>query len=136
MYGCKCSFELKTALNRNICQIHLIYAIYGALCSSKKQRIHLGMAATTYCTLKKLFPAINYRKKRFFRNNSLRWMTVFSYESLLVIKIINKIFVHLSVIAAVCYFNFYKLIGQDPANIYWLKVSSSTIEKGVNYVQS
>ena len=26
----------KSALNRNICQIHLIYAIYGALCSSKK----------------------------------------------------------------------------------------------------
>ena len=30
------------------------------------------LAATTfvrYCTLKKLFPAINYKKKMFFRNN-------------------------------------------------------------------
>ena len=36
MYGCKCSFEIKSALNRNICQIHLIYAIYGFKCSSKK----------------------------------------------------------------------------------------------------
>ena len=34
MYGCKCSFEIKIHL-KLICQIHLIYAIYGCKCSSK-----------------------------------------------------------------------------------------------------
>ena len=45
----------------------------------------------------------------------------------------TKIFVHLSVIAAVCYFSVYKLIGWDPANIYVFKVNSRTLEKGVIY---
>ena len=41
-------------------------------------------AATTfvkYCTLKKLFPVINYKEKMFFRTTTLLWITVFSYES-------------------------------------------------------
>ena len=36
----------------------------------------------------------------------------------------TKIFVYLLVIAAVCYFSVYKLIGRDPANIYLFKVNS------------
>ena len=40
-----------------------------------------------------------------------------------------KIFVHLLVIAAVCYFNVYKLIGWDPANIYLFKVNRRNAKK-------
>ena len=36
---------------------------------------------------------------------------------------LTKIFIHLSVISAVCYFSICKLIGWDPVNIYWFKVS-------------
>ena len=36
----------------------------------------------------------------------------------------TKIFVYLLVIAAVCYFSVYKLIGWEPANIYLFKVNS------------
>ena len=39
------------------------------------------------------------------------------------------IFVHLSLIAAVCYFSIYKLIGWDPENIYLLKVSKRNTRK-------
>ena len=46
-----------------------------------------------------------------------------------------KIFVHLSVIAAVCYFSVYKLIGWGAANVYLFKVNNRTLEKGVNCVQ-
>ena len=48
------------------------------------------LAATTfvkYCTLKKLFPAINYKKKYFLGTTTLLWITVFSYESLLIISL-------------------------------------------------
>ena len=42
----------------------------------------------------------------------------------------TKIFVHLSVIAAVCYFSAYKFIGWDPANFYLFKVNSrNTIKR-------
>ena len=95
------------------------------------------LAATTfvkYYTLKKLFPAINYQEKMFLRNkysildHSL-FLWVFTYY-------FTKIFAHLSVIAAVCYFSIYKLIGWDPANIYLSKVNNKTLEKEVNYIQS
>ena len=75
------------------------------------------LAATTFvkhCTLKKLFPAINYKDKIFYRSNyfTLDHSRVITYY-------FTNIFVHLSaVIAAVCYFSIYKLIGWDPANIY------------------
>ena len=36
----------------------------------------------------------------------------------------TKIFAHLLVTAAVCYFSVYKLIRWDPANIYLFKVNS------------
>ena len=49
------------------------------------------LAATTfvkYCTLKKLFPAINYKQKLFFRNNcSTLDHSLFLYESLLIISL-------------------------------------------------
>ena len=50
----------------------------------------------------------------------------------------TKIFVHLSVISAVCYFSVYKLKGWDTKNIYLFiyKSSAETLEKGVEYVQS
>ena len=66
--------------------------------------IEKWLAATTfvkYCTLKNLFPAINYKEKMFFGNNystldySL-FLWVFTYY-------VTKIFVHLPVIVAVCY---------------------------------
>ena len=41
-----------------------------------------------------------------------------------------KNFVHLSVIAAVCYFSVYKLIGWDSANIYLFKVNRRNTRKG------
>ena len=62
----------------------------------------------------------------------LLWITVFSYEALF--NLLLKIFVHLSVIATVCYFSVYKLIGWDPANVYLFKVNSRTLEEGVNFL--
>ena len=47
-----------------------------------------------------------------------------------------KIFVDLLVIAAVCYFNGYELIGWDLANIQLFKVNSRDTANGVIYVQS
>ena len=44
------------------------------------------------------------------------------------------IFVHLSVIAVVCYFSVYKLIIRDLANIYLFKVNSRTLEKELNFL--
>ena len=48
------------------------------------------LAATTfvkYFTLKKLFPAINYKEKYFLGTTTLLWITVFSCESLLIISL-------------------------------------------------
>ena len=41
----------------------------------------------------------------------------------------TKIFVYLLVIAAVCYFSVYKLIGWDPENIYLFKFNSKNTKK-------
>ena len=41
----------------------------------------------------------------------------------------TKIFVHLSVTEAVCYFSVYKLIEWDPANIYLFKANSGNTRK-------
>ena len=48
------------------------------------------LATTTfvkYGTLKKLFPTINYKEKCFLGTSTLLWITVFSYEPLLVISL-------------------------------------------------
>ena len=48
------------------------------------------LAATTfvkYSTLRKLFPAINYMEKCFSGTTTLLWITVFSFESLLIISL-------------------------------------------------
>ena len=95
------------------------------------------LATTTfvkYCILRKLFPAINYKEKMIFRNNystldNSIFLRVFTY-------CFTEVFVHMSVIATVCYFSVYKLIGWDPAKIYLFKGNSRTLEKRVNYVQS
>ena len=53
------------------------------------------LASTTfvkYCTLKKLFPEINYKEKCFLGTTTLLWITVFSYEST---YYFTKVFVHL-----------------------------------------
>ena len=80
------------------------------------------LAGTTflkYCALKKICPEVTYKEKMFLRNNystldhSL-FLWIFTYY-------FTKIFVHLSIIAAVCYFSVYKLIGSDAANIHLFK---------------
>ena len=86
---------------------------------------------------KKLLPAICYsdqQGKMFVTNNYstldhslFLWVFYFYFTT---------IFVRLSVIAAVCYFNVYKLIGWDPENIYLFKVNYRTLEKGVKYDES
>ena len=62
------------------------------------------LAATTfvkYYTLKKLFPAINYKEKMIFRSN---YSTLDHSLSLrVIIYYFTKIFVHLSVIATVLF---------------------------------
>ena len=71
---------------------------------------------------KKLFPEINYSNVQgkifFLGTTSLLWITVllwvFSYY-------FTKVFVLLLVIAAVCYFSVYKLIGWDSKSTAELK---------------
>ena len=70
---------------------------------------------------KKLFPAIkhsNLQGKNVFRNN------YFESQPFPMSYYFTRIFVHLSVIAAACYFNVYKLIGWDPVKIYLFKAIS------------
>ena len=136
IYGCKCSFEIKIHV-KQICQIHLIYAIYGCKCSSKKSLIDWEMVGRNYfreilysekCSL-----WLKLQEKMFFSNDystldhSL-FLWVFTYY-------FTKIFVHLSLIVATCYFSVYKLIGWNPANIYLFKFNNRTVEEIVNYVQ-
>ena len=82
----------------------------------------------------KIFPEITYKEKMFFKNN----YSTLDYSLFLWIftHYFTKIFVHLSIIAAACYFNVYKLIGWDAANIYLFKFNGRILEKIVNYVQS
>ena len=75
---------------------------------------------------KKLLPATkrsNLQGKTFFR------YSYFGSHPFLMICYFTKIFVHLPVIAAVCYFSIYKLIWWDPANIYLFKVNSRNTRK-------
>ena len=123
---------------------NFIYAIYGCKCSSKNcvplrngsPQLLLWNKETLFsertCSLQLI--TITYKEKLFLRNNCSTlghslFLWVFTYY-------FTKIFVHLSAIAAVCYFSVYKLIGWDPANVYLFKVNRRTLEKGVNYVQS
>ena len=51
------------------------------------------LATTTFvkfCTLKKLFPAINYKEKKFFRNN-YSTLDLYLYESLLIILLCSSV---------------------------------------------
>ena len=81
------------------------------------------MAATTFCALeKKLSPSIKYSKpqrKNVFSDHSHFFM---SYH-------VTKIFVHLSIIAAVSNFNVFKLIGWDPGNTCLFKVNNRNPRK-------
>ena len=76
--------------------------------------------------LKKLFPATkrsNLQGKTLFRSN------YFELQPFLMSCYFTKIFVHLPVTAAVCYFSVYKLTGWDPVNIYLFKVNSRNTRK-------
>ena len=62
-------------------------------------------------------------KEIFFKNNYFEWQPfLMSYH-------FTKIFVHLPVIAAACYFSVDKLIGWDPVNIYLFKFNSKNSRK-------
>ena len=43
-----------------------------------------------FCTLKKLFPAINYKEKKFFRNN-YSTLDLYLYDSLLIILLCSSV---------------------------------------------
>ena len=62
-------------------------------------------------------------KEIFFRNN------YFGSQPFLMGCYFTRIFVHLPVIVAVCYFNVHKLIGWDPATLYLFKFNSRNIRK-------
>ena len=59
----------------------------------------------------------------------LEKLLYFESQSFLMSCYFAKIFVRLLVMAAVCSFNVYKLIGWDPANIYLFKVNSRSTKK-------
>ena len=67
---------------------------------------------------------ITYKQKMFLWNNCSTLG-----QSFFMSCYFTRVFVHLSVIAAVCYFSVYKLLGWDPANIYLFKVNSRNTRK-------
>ena len=73
------------------------------------------------------FNTITSREKMFFKNN------YFGPQPFLMSCYFSKIFVHVSLITAVCYFSIYKLIyhpiGWDPENISVFNVSRKSIRK-------
>ena len=87
------------------------------------------MAAATFmkkrntAPWKKLFRAIehsNLQRKNVFLGTTTLDHSLFLWAA---------IFVHLSVIAAACYFSDYKLKGWDPAKIYLFKINSRNTKK-------
>ena len=73
-------------------------------------------------TLKKTSLRLNtvtYKEKMFLGTTTLDESFLF----------FTKLFMHLSVIAAACYFNVYKLIEWDPLNLYLFKVISRNTNK-------
>ena len=106
MGGCNWNFD-STQCFLNMCQIHRIAcAIHGCKCSSK-----------LHCTLKKNC-SLRLNTRKYFQEQLL-YNTAFHYGCYFI-----KIIVHLSVIEVVRYFSIYKLIGKDPANIYFFKANS------------
>ena len=108
IYGCKSSFEITTRLKQKYLSNTLYhkYAIHGCKCSSKKYSIHLKIRDTVPC--KKLFPAIKHSN---LHRISFGGATTLDSSLFLISCFFTKIFVHLSVIAEVCHFSVYKLIG-------------------------
>ena len=69
---------------------YILYMQFMVARALQRNSVSTELAATTfvkYCTLKKLFPAINYKEKCFLGTTTLLWITVFSYESLLIISL-------------------------------------------------
>ena len=76
---------------------------------------------------KKLFPVIkqsNPKIKMFFWNNYI------GLQPFLINCYFTKTFLHLSEIAAVCYFSIDKMMGWNPINIYLFKDNSRNARKG------
>ena len=71
-----------------------------------------------YCTLKKTSLRLNATYKVSIMNS------YFGSQPFLMSCYLTRIFVHLSVITALCYCSIYKLIGWDPENVYLLTVNS------------
>ena len=69
---------------------YILYMQFMVARALQRNSVSIELAATTfvkYCTLKKLFPAINYKEKCFLGTTTLLWITVFYYESLLIISL-------------------------------------------------
>ena len=82
------------------------------------------------CTLKKKkqYPATkhsNLQGKGYFRNN------YYGPQAFLISRYFTMILVHLSLIAAVCYFSVYKLIGWQISTCS--NSTAETLEKGIKY---
>ena len=68
---------------------------------------------------------VTFKEKMFFWGKLL----YFGLQSFLRSCYFTKIFVHLSVIAAVCYFSVYKLTRWDPGNFYLFKFNNRNTRK-------
>ena len=96
---------------------------------SVKQYMAAGTLLKT--TLKKLFPVIkpsNLQGKNVFRNNYF-WSQPFLYFTKIFGHLQQLLQLHLSAVAVVSYFSVYKLIGWDPLNLYFFKVTSINTTK-------
>ena len=119
MGGCNWNCELTQCIS-NTCQIHCIYAIHDCKCSFEKNPYPLrnGWPQLLLWNKETLYPEKNWFlrlnavtfKEFFFKNN------YFGSQSFLMSCYFTRIFVHLSVIVAVCYFSIPKLIGWHPEN--------------------
>ena len=67
----------------------------------------------------------------FFRKSNPKSNLIYfgSQSFLMSFSYFSKIFVHLSIIAARCYFSIYQLTGWDPANIKLFKIDSRNTRK-------
>ena len=112
MYGCKCSCEIKISIKYIL---YVLFMVASALLIEECIVLKNGwpQLLSWNTVLWKLFPAINYKEKKIFRNNCSTldhslFLWVFTYY-------FTKNFVYMSVIAAVCYFSVYNLIGWGPS---------------------
>ena len=125
----------------NICQIHLSNTCFRYLENTSVKymcqisgkyicQIHVSNACIHAIHGSSLrLKTVTYREKKVFRNNYFPQPCLMSYYFI-------KIFVHLSVTAAVCYFSVNKLIEWDAANFYLFKANTKTLENGMKFAQN